>query len=520
MDTRENILSRIIPIISEKLGVNETEITPEAKYFEDLGCDSLDQVELMMEAEIEFGINIGDDAMTGISTIEDSITLIQSCQETAAEKKKKRQEEIDRKIKELGPVRLAWSKMEEGNCTKYIKRTGHPYFVYDGTPSTDDGSFQHYLEEKSKSIEIGKFNDWLLDKASWFIGHKISTFDVESVSDVLSMATSIRQESYTGFSQDQLDRFGNGFHFLVTPDGQKKEGIPIVKIAEEISRDVLSTFLSPFMQGKFTSKRTGRKDASFICEGSLSDATMWDNEWALEYSYTINGKSRKYVTTIIIDPFALTWKSKGCSYDPVGRQSEAVFGKINKIIHRISGIVEQKVLLERISFHFGIFAKSITLSLAARVARINDECARLCDRGGTYLTKDGRSFYADDILNPSSFIPRQLLSVLIAREGFEIDLELDDEPYIFVPNIFHFYYIKSQSVFLKGQLFGKNSAHTMSFELSLCGKKCRRITHNGWNFNYVKGQVSLPDNPHNGEIANKLIFMLEQVYQKRLKLQK
>ena len=54
------ISERVKAIIVEKLGVNETEVTPEATFAQDLGADSLDTVELIMEFEKEFGITIPD----------------------------------------------------------------------------------------------------------------------------------------------------------------------------------------------------------------------------------------------------------------------------------------------------------------------------------------------------------------------------------------------------------------------------------------------------------------------------
>ena len=56
-----DITSRVKAIIVDKLGVDETEVTPEATFTNDLGADSLDTVELIMELEKEFNITIPDD---------------------------------------------------------------------------------------------------------------------------------------------------------------------------------------------------------------------------------------------------------------------------------------------------------------------------------------------------------------------------------------------------------------------------------------------------------------------------
>ena len=72
------ISERVKAIIVEKLGVNETEVTPEATFAQDLGADSLDTVELIMEFEKEFGITIPDDKAEGIKTVGDAIAYIEA----------------------------------------------------------------------------------------------------------------------------------------------------------------------------------------------------------------------------------------------------------------------------------------------------------------------------------------------------------------------------------------------------------------------------------------------------------
>lgn len=73
-----DVAARVKAIIVDKLGVEETEVTPEASFTNDLGADSLDTVELIMEFEKEFGISIPDDQAEKISTVGDAITYIES----------------------------------------------------------------------------------------------------------------------------------------------------------------------------------------------------------------------------------------------------------------------------------------------------------------------------------------------------------------------------------------------------------------------------------------------------------
>jgi acyl carrier protein len=72
-----DIASRVKAIIVDKLGVDESEVTPEASFTNDLGADSLDTVELIMEFEKEFNIGIPDDQAEKIGTVSEAIKYIE-----------------------------------------------------------------------------------------------------------------------------------------------------------------------------------------------------------------------------------------------------------------------------------------------------------------------------------------------------------------------------------------------------------------------------------------------------------
>jgi acyl carrier protein len=72
-----DIASRVKAIIVDKLGVDEAEVVPTASFTNDLGADSLDTVELIMEFEKEFNIAIPDDQAEKISTVGDAINFIE-----------------------------------------------------------------------------------------------------------------------------------------------------------------------------------------------------------------------------------------------------------------------------------------------------------------------------------------------------------------------------------------------------------------------------------------------------------
>jgi acyl carrier protein len=73
-----DISTRVKAIIVDKLGVDEKEVTPEASFTNDLGADSLDTVELIMEFEKEFNIAIPDEEAEKISTVGDAVSYIES----------------------------------------------------------------------------------------------------------------------------------------------------------------------------------------------------------------------------------------------------------------------------------------------------------------------------------------------------------------------------------------------------------------------------------------------------------
>ena len=71
-----DISTRVKAIIVDKLGVDEKEVTPEASFTNDLGADSLDTVELIMELENEFGVQIPDEDAEKIGTVQQAIDYI------------------------------------------------------------------------------------------------------------------------------------------------------------------------------------------------------------------------------------------------------------------------------------------------------------------------------------------------------------------------------------------------------------------------------------------------------------
>ncbi len=78
----EEIQSKIKQIIVDELGVDENEVTPNARFIDDLGADSLDLVELVMRFEEEFGIEIPDEAAEKIQSVSDAYEYVEQNQKS------------------------------------------------------------------------------------------------------------------------------------------------------------------------------------------------------------------------------------------------------------------------------------------------------------------------------------------------------------------------------------------------------------------------------------------------------
>ena len=75
-ESKAQAIEKVKQIISEQLGVDEAEVTPSASFVDDLGADSLDQVELVMALEEAFDVEIPDEDAEKIRTVQDAIDYI------------------------------------------------------------------------------------------------------------------------------------------------------------------------------------------------------------------------------------------------------------------------------------------------------------------------------------------------------------------------------------------------------------------------------------------------------------
>lgn len=73
-----SIAEKVTKIIVEKLGITDSEVTPEASFTTDLGADSLDTVELIMEFEKQFDISIPDEQAENIKTVGDAVAYLEA----------------------------------------------------------------------------------------------------------------------------------------------------------------------------------------------------------------------------------------------------------------------------------------------------------------------------------------------------------------------------------------------------------------------------------------------------------
>ncbi len=80
MTNLSTVLERVTKVIVDRLGVDESEVKLEASFRDDLGADSLDVVELVMELEDEFDMEISDEDAENISTVGNAVSYIESKQ--------------------------------------------------------------------------------------------------------------------------------------------------------------------------------------------------------------------------------------------------------------------------------------------------------------------------------------------------------------------------------------------------------------------------------------------------------
>ena len=74
--SKEEIMTKLKPVIAEQLGVDEGEVTETASFTEDLNADSLDLVELIMSLEEQFGLQISDEDAEKLTTVGESVDYI------------------------------------------------------------------------------------------------------------------------------------------------------------------------------------------------------------------------------------------------------------------------------------------------------------------------------------------------------------------------------------------------------------------------------------------------------------
>lgn len=74
----DDTLSKVVEIVVDKLGVDKSKVTKEAKFIDDLGADSLDTVELIMEFEDEFGLEIPDEDAEKILSVSQAVDYIEN----------------------------------------------------------------------------------------------------------------------------------------------------------------------------------------------------------------------------------------------------------------------------------------------------------------------------------------------------------------------------------------------------------------------------------------------------------
>ena len=96
-----SIEERVKKIVAEQLGIDEVKVVPEASFVDDLGADSLDNVELVMALEEEFNTEISDDEAEKIATVKDAIEFIKKLEEKRLKDEKKLADDHQKQIEKI-----------------------------------------------------------------------------------------------------------------------------------------------------------------------------------------------------------------------------------------------------------------------------------------------------------------------------------------------------------------------------------------------------------------------------------
>ena len=154
-----DISSRVKAIIVDKLGVDENEVTPEASFTNDLGADSLDTVELIMEFEKEFNMGIPDDQAESISTVGDAIKMFHTPQAARRHLSYTHNALISPRLptKRYSVNALEANRWGNNSFSKPIQKSPNADVLGLASPSTKRGTVNALFVQFLSSLESGRY---------------------------------------------------------------------------------------------------------------------------------------------------------------------------------------------------------------------------------------------------------------------------------------------------------------------------------------------------------------------------
>lgn len=377
-NTIEDILHKIIPGISERLGVNQNEVHPKTTFTEDLGCDSLDAVELLMEAEKEFRIQLGDDVFAKINTVEDAAEVILNAIEVRDLSEKAKREREAKEWAELQPLLDRYEKEELQTGMEYVQRTGFPYFTHDGKAGEE---FYDSIHMQMNDARVqGSWDSIALNLASIALGREVCVVDESLAAELLAMCLSSRIEVnhyYRGLSNDV--RYKNGSHNVVFVNGTISDTRLVYAAADASFCDILTIAI-----------RKRHRDISFpvtyypktghnITEMYVFDRVSYfdqDNHTVFFLGQSTNtqtGKTRDVTLAVQLESGELSraMAHKHQKAVPADKASERKYRKLYIFLSKIWFEGQKAFLKERMSFCFGIQNEPINLRTYAKILKYN-----------------------------------------------------------------------------------------------------------------------------------------------------
>ena len=434
----DDIIQRIVPVIAEKLGVEQNEIQPDTAFAEDLGCDSLDAVELLMAAEDEFRIRLGDDVFGKIKTVGDAVGVIREAVKVRDMTEMERREAEARELARLEPLFAASEKEEFKIGLGYAKRTGLPYFTHDGRKAGENRDSLRL--QMSEAIENGTADEKARGLASVALGMTVGDVTGDTASELCGRLFSSRCETNDFYFRWISDvRYKNGSHNAVFPDGTVVDSGLVRDAAEASLCQILTmALLKQFRKISFPVTYFSRNGDGTTEEFSFCRVGFFDEDdpsfllLGVSKSRT-GGKERDVVLKVRLESGRLSRVIvvKEQKASPAGKSAARLYRKLYLFLSGFWNGALRSFVNERLSYCFGITKAQMSLRTYAKLYRYNQMAVNYTEE--SFALEDGRVRPSGCMLD-DSYTCISNIQKLMLRKGYAMDVLYGLEKLVLQPN--------------------------------------------------------------------------------------